>query len=514
MPTVVIGGDGFSGKVTAITLLQHGRGPLEILSIEPVPARRGGGLAYSSLHVGWELPLNIQAGRISLFRGHRLDFLNWITHEADRTDWPEPWKSHRFGESSAVPRRVYQQYLNDREQHAVAAAAPSVVLRRIDAEVTDTWESATGVVVRFEERVPGGGTKPVEVDTDQLVLATGHLGFVLPDFAAAVADHSAFTSSPYLAHGQRLIRDLPSDETAFIVGTALTAFDAARTLLANGHQGPIVLCSRRGLTHFVYPAEHVHDILDMPRPAFLNEPDLTAERVVEAVVEEYGSQASRLRWEMPTIPAEIIPERIIKGWEPWVVELVDRLPAEVVQYLLREFKDYIVTSRIGTIAEIANPVRGAMEPRGGPGQVRILVGNIISMTARDDGRIDVRVTGPGGEEVIAAGAVICAAGQEADYTQVKSRLWRNLVDVSKLAVPHRKTRLGVEVGEHGELVDAGGRASPRISVVGPARQGDEIQRNGRLGGFTFSIGTIRNQAFCTAITVLRRLGAGWWSRPM
>ncbi len=510
---VVIAGDGFSGSLTAITLLSQAVGPLEIISLEPIAERRGGGLAYSPLHAGWEHLLNIQAGRITLFRGRPLDFLEWVANEADRCGWPEPWRGRAFDESSGVPRRIYHQYVVDRGRQADSAAASGVVIRRIDAELTDARETEAGIVVRYEELLPDGGEKAVELVADHLVLATGHLGFVLPGFAAAVAEHPAFATSPYLPHGQRLIRDLPVGETAFVVGTALTAFDAARSLLANGHKGPIVLCSRRGLTHFVYPADHVHDILDMPRPAFLDEHNLTPQRVVEAVVEEYGRQANRLGLEMPTMPGEILSERIIKGWEPWVVELVDRLPAAVVRGLLREYKDYIVTSRIGTIAEIANPVREAMQARGGLAQVRILAGNIVSMTARDDRRLDVRVVAQGGEQVIAAGAVICAAGQEADYTQVKSRLWRQLVDVRKLAVPHKKTGLGVEVGEHGELVDASGQPSSRMSVVGPARQGDEIQRHGRLGGFTFSIGTTRNQALVTAINVLHQLGAGWWSRP-
>jgi hypothetical protein len=37
------------------------------------------------------------------------------------------------------------------------------------------------------------------------------------------------------------------------------------------------------------------------------------------------------------------------------------------------------------------------------------------------------------------------------------------------------------------------------------RQGDETTRRGRLGAFVFSIGTLRNQCFDTAMEVLRRL---------
>jgi hypothetical protein len=109
------------------------------------------------------------------------------------------------------------------------------------------------------------------------------------------------------------------------------------------------------------------------------------------------------------------------------------------------------------------------------------------------------------ETELEVATVISCLGNQSDYTRTNNVFWRNLIDRRKLAVPHRKTRQGIEVGEHGELVRADGTVSGIFYAVGPIRQGDEIQRRGRLGGFVFSLGPTRNQAFDTAMTVLTRL---------
>ena len=169
----------------------------------------------------------------------------------------------------------------------------------------------------------------------------------------------------------------------------------------------------------------------------------------------------------------------------------------------------IVTTRIGTVPEIGEVIAEKMRSQDGkPAQVKIVKGNIQEMTPSGDGcHIIVRLIETRKNEItsLEVGAVICSAGQESDYTKIASPLWRKLIDVHGSAIPHKKTGRGIEVGEYGELINAKGEVSSIVYAVGPMRQGDEIQRRGRLGGFVFSIGTIRNQAFITAVTVLRRL---------
>jgi hypothetical protein len=188
---------------------------------------------------------------------------------------------------------------------------------------------------------------------------------------------------------------------------------------------------------------------------------------------------------------------------------VNRLPAEDVQYLLRTYQSLIVTKRVGTVYESGYPILERMRPRGNERpQISILTGHVQSMLPSIDNKhIHIRLQEKTftQETELEVATVISCLGNQSDYTRTNNVFWRNLIDRRKLAVPHRKTRQGIEVGEHGELVRADGTVSGIFYAVGPIRQGDEIQRRGRLGGFVFSLGPTRNQAFDTAMTVLTRL---------
>jgi hypothetical protein len=125
------------------------------------------------------------------------------------------------------------------------------------------------------------------------------------------------------------------------------------------------------------------------------------------------------------------------------------------------------------------------------------------MTSSSDNRITLSLDNGNGETAqLTAGLVIAGVGQEANYEKVSNPLWHSLVHKRQAVVPHHKTGRGIEVGPYGELIDVRGVASETLFAIGPMRQGDEMQRRGRLGAFVFSIGTLRNQCFETAGRVL------------
>lgn len=515
--TVLVIGSGFVGTLTTIRLLHHAKEPMRIILLEKTEKQRSGGLAFGESSTGWEHLLNIQAGRISAFREHPDDFLHWIREEANRSEWPKEWRKMNYHVSSAVPRKIYHRYIDDRLKQAENNAAPGVVLCKINGEAVDLIEKETTVIVTIEDQTDGV-VKRKEFEADQVIIATGHIEFVLPPFAKAVEHDPHFARNQFSQKGQEVIQHLKIDETALIVGTGLSAFDAVLSLLAHGHQGPIILCSREGLLHFVYPENHLHEIFQVRRPPFLEQENLTVEKVKAGVLEEFDYQIDLLKRERSDIAEVILSERILKAWEPYVVELVECLSTEDVKQLLKIYMTLIVTSRIGTVPEIGGVIAERMKEREGElAQVSIVKGDIQKMTPTGDGQhISVRLLDTEKNEVICleVGAGICSVGQESDYTRIASPLWRKLIDVHGSAIPHKKTGRGIEVGEHGELINAKGKSSRRVYAVGPMRQGDEIQRRGRLGGFVFSIGTVRNQAFITAVVVLRRLAeekSGKWS---
>ncbi|MGW3161287.1 FAD/NAD(P)-binding protein, partial [Streptomyces sp. NPDC001089] len=259
-PRVLVVGAGLAGTATAIRLLHFARRPLEVILLERRADYRSAGVAYHRDGNPWDHVFNIQAGRMSVFREDVLDFINWANQEADRRDWPQRWASWKFTEQGPAPRRIFQDYLDDRLIEAAREACPGVVLVEADGEALDTRPCDRG----FEVTVRGLGPYTTEglrpgplpdtqiLDADHVVLATG-LELKEPPFAAGVARHPSFVRNPYSAPGLRALTRLPPDASVAIVGSVLSAYDSAGLLLRNGHVGRIHLISRSGTIFRTYP---------------------------------------------------------------------------------------------------------------------------------------------------------------------------------------------------------------------------------------------------------------------
>ena len=79
---VAIIGGGLAGTATLIRLAQFVDGEVEILIIEEHEQLIYGGVAYSNTIAKAEHLFNLQASRISIFREHRLDFVDWLVAAA------------------------------------------------------------------------------------------------------------------------------------------------------------------------------------------------------------------------------------------------------------------------------------------------------------------------------------------------------------------------------------------------------------------------------------------------
>ncbi|MEU6384556.1 FAD/NAD(P)-binding protein [Streptomyces bauhiniae] len=502
---VTVVGAGFSGTLTAIRLLHFADAPLEICLIEREEGYRYGGIAFGWASTNWEHMLNIQAGRITLRRERPEDFLEWANEEADRSGWPRRWQYHSFGVACVVPRRIFRQYLAERLRGAAADAHAEVTLRELTGEVIDVRQRDGGYTVRYADAGPQGGVH--DLPSDQVVLATGHLAPVQAPFHHRVKDSARFLADPYALGAQDWFQAVGAEETVLVTGSALSAFDTVVSLVHAGHRGQILICSRGGHLHGTYPADHEHDIWQAARPAFLNAGELTPEVVVEGIRAEYA----RLREEHgvePGSPLEaVFPERVMKAWEPYVIELISRMDAGDVRMLLDRYKSLIVTSRTSTVQEIGGVVRSRMRGyNGAPKTVEVIGAGVQDMRPIEDGT-KIRVVFDGRPDIVVDRVVNCL-GNKTDYERPDHPLWNGLVNGHGYARPQTSTHRGVEVGPHGELIAADGTTAAGLFGVGPMRQGDETSRRGRLGAFVFSIGTLRNQCFDTAMEVLRRLRTG------
>lgn len=492
---VVIVGAGLGGTATAIRFLQFAREPLEIVLLERCSEYRNAGVAYHRAGNHWHHVFNIQAGRMSAFREDVDDFVLWANHEADRSGWPPEWSDFEFTESGPAPRRIYQDYLACRLAEAASEALPGVRLVEADGEALDVEVVTNHVHVTVEN-----ATGRVVLEADHVILATG-LETRFPAFAAEVLDHSSFVRHPYSESGLERVLAVRPDAVVAIVGTLLTAYDQAALLLRRGHTGKIHMISRSGLTLRTYPPDHQHQVITLPPPRLPAGGYEGREQLVRRFQAEWERACAAVARDHPEIPPVVVSERVSKSWEPYLPEILERIPSFDLHALLDRYGSLLATLRVCAVAYTTEIVDAAMA---GAGQIVQTVGRVEEIRGTESGTLVLSISGPEPARTIEADLVISNFGRETDYERVDSPLWANLLR-NKIACAHRRTGRGVEVDGHGRLLGPAGGPSGPISVVGSPRDGDEIVRNGRTGAFTFNLAAIKNHSVTVAATVLRQL---------
>ncbi|MEV6558160.1 FAD/NAD(P)-binding protein [Nocardia sp. NPDC051756] len=459
-------------------------------------------------HNPWSHVFNIQAGRMSAFREDVDDFLNWANHEADRSAWSMEWRDVEFFESDPAPRRLYADYLGQRLREAAAEACDGVVLREANGEMVDLVPSADGVTAVIENlswsgNEPGPGS--AALDADHVILATGP-ELRHPRYAAAVLDHPSYIRLPYTGDGVERVRSLPPQAVVAIIGTMLSAYDFASLLLRQGHVGTIYMISPSSRTPGTYPPDHQHGVLDIPPPLIdVERGSATLAGQLEA---EWLRACLFVVRQHPEVHPAVIAERVAKSWEAHLPELIQKISGEDLRTLLEKYGSRIATLRVSAMSYTTDLVDSAYRMSG---QVQIITGRVTDLSPLEQDRLSLTVSVGGSHRTVEADLVISNFGREFDYTEVTSRLWQRLL-VSGLAVPHRKTRRGVEVDGFGTLLMADGRKFGAISAVGAPREGDEIVRHGRIGAFGFNLATIKNHSVSVAADVLRNLESRYDSR--
>lgn len=509
-PRVVIVGAGLAGTATAIRLLRFARRPLEIVLLERRSDYRSAGVAYHRDGNPWDHVFNIQAGRMSVFREDVLDFIRWANLEADRKDWPAPWADLEFVEQGPAPRRILQDYLVDRLEEAQREACPGVVLVEADGEAVDI-EVRTGTGTGTVELTVRGltesalateqGPESAKVLADHVVLATG-LELREPPFAAHVLGHESFIRNPYSEAGIRKLVAVRSEATVAIVGSVLSAYDAAGLLLRQGHTGRIHLISRSGTIFRTYPGGHEHGVVHLPCPKTLLEPYRNRAEFLDRVRAEWEAACSTVVREHPDVDPVVVSERVSKAWEPHLPGIIERIPSAELRSLLDEFGTAIAAVRVGAVEYTMAIIERAMHPE--DGSVELVVGHVAGIAPTGSGRLRVSVAAPTRRHAIEADLVVSNFGREPDYSRVGQPLWRNLVRRG-IAVPHERTGRGLEVDAQGTLLNSAGEPAGPVSAVGVLREGDEIVRNGRTGAFAFNLAAIKNHSIAVAAHAIERL---------
>jgi uncharacterized protein YjbI with pentapeptide repeats len=333
---------------------------------------------------------------------------------------------------------------------------------------------------------------------DRVVVATGHDTPVVPSALKEVLPNKRIIGSPYSRDFAEGLAELKSDQPVMIIGTGLSAYDAVLTLQYNKFNGTIYMLSRHGFTHNVYPGNHVHDIVSIPFSDIPAE-QLPADKMCDFLQSEIIKGCNFLKATHTVEDDKVVKERVLKALEPWIAQWIQRSDSNQVQLFLDLAKSRLTTSRTGIVPEVNRIIYTL---RNWEKRLHLHRCDIEEVIETKNGfRVSPKDFGGRDESEIEVSLIVSCLGYNSDFTQTSSPVWRHLLD-NGLALIHPRTCRGVAVGKFGELVRRDGSFSERIFAVGPMRQGDEIERNGRLGAFVFSVGTIRNQALLAAVRIL------------
>ena len=410
--TIAIVGAGCSGTLVTAQLARAAADARTALSVLLIDATdHGPGLAYATedpLHL-----LNVPAARLGAFDDLPDGFLAFA-RSLDSAIRPEDF----------VPRRWYGRYLRDVLDQADARLdTVGGALERIVGEVVAIEPVAGGECLTFDD----GGTRRA----DLVVLASG----VLPSQVDPPLDPTAPTcfASPWLPGALTPL----DDATVLLVGSGLTAVDAALTLTAGSPNVRVVAVSRSG----AWPFAHRDGPLHPPVPA----PDTLeaaarrgADELAEAVCAHIASVDGRGEdW-----------RDAVDGIRPHVQRLWGALAADQQSALLTRHVRAWERRR----HRMAPAVAQRLAELERAGRVRLLRGTV------GDALAQLRVD-----------RVIACTGPAADITRVADPLLQQLFAVGRACTDEQ--RLGLRTDD-GWLLDATGSTSTTLATLGPLRRGE------------------------------------------
>ncbi len=432
-PTVAIVGAGAAGTLTAVNLLRRSADPLRVVLIER-SGSFGPGVAYSTSDE--QHLLNVPAERMSAF--------------ADEPDHLVRWLAARgpFEPGTYPTRRSFGRYLRavlDEAEAIGAAATPARRLERVAGEVLDVEVGDPGSPLRL---LLADGRR---IACDQLVLATGPLPSVAP---IELPDDPRVVTDPW-APGA--IASGAAGEVSLVIGTGLTAVDAALSLCGSGDRGRVVALSRGG----VLPCAQLPGL----RPTAPPPPLETAPTTVAGVERWLTLHIARMRrrgydW-----------RDAIDGLRPQYHALWRRLGAEEQRTFVRTKVRAWERRRHRMAPEVAAQIAALRDG----GRLLIRAGTLVDVRPEATGvavtigpapgRDDAPRTLRGDRVVVCTGAGTDVRRAAAAAPLLGALLRRGLVAPDLHG-------LGLRATAAGALLGADGHADGRLHVLGPLRRGE------------------------------------------
>jgi uncharacterized NAD(P)/FAD-binding protein YdhS len=417
---LAIAGGGASGTLLAHALVRAGA---RVTIVEP-RAALGVGLAYSTscpLHL-----LNAPAGRMSAFADDPDHFLRWLAAHG------EPAVPTAF-----LSRARYGAYLA-----SIAGEVRDLGgerFRHLRSRVVDAAPGAGMVSVRTADGAAFGA--------DVLVVAVGNAKPApWPLVPADVRSGGSFFASAW--HDEATTPARP-DESVVLLGTGLTAVDAVLGLRHNGHRGPIVMVSRRGLL------PHEHRQLDRP-PADAPFATSLGEVIASVRRSRTGNESD---W-----------RSIIDGLRHEINVRWEALDLSEQRRFVRHVLPYWNVHRHRMAPEAAKAIALLFAD----GTLRMIAGRTQRLEAIPGGvRVPIALRGRDETIVVDAQRVINCSGPEHDVSARTNPLLRSLL--ASGAMDPNPLRIGARIASDGALIGVDGTPSERLFALGPVRYGTLIE---------------------------------------
>lgn len=421
---IAIIGGGAAGTMTAIQALRQADAPLRIALLDPAAAP-GQGVAYSTRHA--EHLLNVPVRRMSALDDVPEDFLDFIAGDGGDRESLGP---------QFVQRHRYADYLETRLREARAASRAELVVLASRAIALD--DDGASARLTLED-----GTR---LSARSVVLAVGNAPRALPATGADELPADRLRS----AWDYDAVKRIPVDAEACIVGSGLSMVDAALSLAANGHRGRIHVLSR----HALLPLSHApHAVAVIDVEALSQLPLRQRLHALRAAVRDAARAGTP--W-----------QAVMESLRPHGQALWRSLPAADQRRFLRHVVRYWDVHR----HRVAAQVHGQLQALVGRGRIRLHRGRVREVAmAGPRVRVDARMR-DGRDDRFDVDVVINATGMETRVQAMGNPLLSDLLDKG-LAVSGAHG-IGLRSDDEGRVVDAAGRARPRLRVVGSLRIGD------------------------------------------
>ena len=351
---VAIVGAGASGTLQALHLLREGAKRVTLIEREREPAR---GTAYGTKRP--EHLLNVTAHRMSVWPDDPEQFARWFGALGGAAD-------------DYAPRMLFGDYLAE-----------------LMAGAGDRLEIVAGEAVAIEAAEGGERVRLADgrsLDADAAVLALGNLRPAPVRGIEPARLGAVYVDDPWYGG---FTEGLTESDTVLLVGTALTAIDAALTLDATGFRGRILAVSRRGLA---------------PRPHLRREPVVggPAEfpRSCVALLRAVRRRAREIGW-----------REAVHELRPVTQQVWGDLPLAERRRFVRHLRPWWDVHRHRIAPAVADRI-AAMQAEG---RLRFAAGRIVSAEADGDGAlVSWRPRGSEATEQIRVRRILGCSGPEID----------------------------------------------------------------------------------------------------